>query len=233
VLNSLKRHLPGRKYISGSDTFIRHRYAAALIRKYTPETVLDVGGEGFLRHFVGNVRVTSANIKEGADVQYVGDSLPFGDGSFDLVVSIDTLEHLPKGFRTHFCKELLRVARKGIVVCAPLGTPEHVAYEKELLASGRLWDETLVYLEEHVKYGIPTPDEVTDLSELCTGELFYQGDFRKVRRVGRALAYPYLALQILSNIATDVLWMDSGHLDRESHPYTNRFFMAAYKPTAR
>jgi hypothetical protein len=229
MLGQIKKHLPGKKYIAGADTFIRHRSIAALLEGFKPETVIDCGGEGFLNHFVRYAKVTSVNIKEGADILCMDDSLPFDDDNFDVSVCIDTLEHLPQEGRIKFLKELMRVARRGIVVCAPLGTRERMYYEKKLLASGILWGEMQSYLAQHVKYGLPTPNEVGELREILSASVFYQGDFRKVRRVRKAFAYPSLALQILGNMSINISWGWSKKFEEKYNPYTNRFFLVADK----
>ena len=44
-------------------------------------------------------------------VQASGVQLPFRDGAFDLVCSLDTLEHIPGEQRPAFLSEILRVSR--------------------------------------------------------------------------------------------------------------------------
>jgi SAM-dependent methyltransferase len=43
-------------------------------------------------------------------------SLPFGDGAFDLVLSLDVLAHLPRGEEDSAARELSRVVRRGGLV---------------------------------------------------------------------------------------------------------------------
>jgi ubiquinone/menaquinone biosynthesis C-methylase UbiE len=114
---------------------------AILAHTAPEETVLDAGcGQGVLaislaeegRRVVG-VDISAPNIdrarieagRRGLDasrLQFaIGDAeaLPFGDRSFDVVVSSHVLEHLPcfdKGF-----EELCRVARKRIIIALPTG----------------------------------------------------------------------------------------------------------------
>jgi ubiquinone/menaquinone biosynthesis C-methylase UbiE len=220
--------LPGRRYILGSDTFIRHRLIVALVRKFNPITILDVGGEGMLKLFLPRVQVTAANVKS-ADICYSGDELPLNDNSFDLVVSLDTIEHLPNHKRKDFLYELYRVSRKGFILCAPLGTPEHVAYEKKILDSRKVSEHSNPYLAEHVKYGLPTPGEVSEMVRLLSAQVFYQGDFRKVKPSENRYMYFQLLAQTAGNILVDAFWQDSKYYRSSFTQYTNRFFLIANK----
>jgi SAM-dependent methyltransferase len=50
-----------------------------------------------------------------------GQSLPFRDETFDLVLCQDTLEHVPPDCRIALVEELLRVSRKHVIVGFPRG----------------------------------------------------------------------------------------------------------------
>lgn len=89
-------------------------------------------------------------------------NLPFGDRSFDAVICVDTLEHLPQEARPLALRELLRVAKERVVVSGPMGTfaangdagyAEHVARTGGVLPP---------WLEEHLRYGIPALAEILD-----------------------------------------------------------------------
>ncbi|WP_026370227.1 methyltransferase domain-containing protein [Kallotenue papyrolyticum] len=89
-------------------------------------------------------------------VQGDGTALHFNDSSFDLVVSLDTLEHIPAERRARFWDELLRVARHGVLLLAPFATPEVEAAETLLFA----FIQTMLHaehqqLKEHRVYGLP------------------------------------------------------------------------------
>jgi ubiquinone/menaquinone biosynthesis C-methylase UbiE len=97
------------------------------------KSVLEVGcGRGYLARRLAEANtVTACDIQicerltgDGSDVRYVAcnvENLPFGDASFDYVVSTHTLEHvqdLPRAMR-----ELRRVAREGLIVVVPKQRP--------------------------------------------------------------------------------------------------------------
>ncbi|MGC9947964.1 MAG: glycosyltransferase [Bryobacteraceae bacterium] len=97
-------------------------------------------------------------------VRASGVRLPFRDGAFDLVCSLDTLEHIPGEQRPAFLSELLRVTRDGLYLAFPFDS-----------ASNR-WAESMVVeyadvalknpipaLLEHRQFGLPDREAVTRL----------------------------------------------------------------------
>lgn len=222
-------NLTFRKYLVGTDTFIRHLCLSHLSKAFFPSAILDVGGEGFFRQFV-KARVTSVNVKA-ADVRYSGVLLPFKDNSFDIVVSCDTLEHISKQGRERFLSEFVRVSRKGVVLCAPLGTLEHIEAEKTVVKSNGLDPQLKAYLEEHIAYGLPTPEEVAGYSSRFNGRVWYQGDFRKVSGRQHGGIFRYLtALKLAAgNLITDAFAFAPRLLKSDFGTYTNRFFLVTDK----
>lgn len=89
-----------------------------------------------------------------------GAALDWPDAAFDLVVSCDTLEHIPRPRREAFWRELLRVARHGVILLAPFGTPEVEAAEElvEAFIQAELRREQ-PQLREHREYGLPRLDD--------------------------------------------------------------------------
>jgi SAM-dependent methyltransferase len=69
-----------------------------------PFIPLDFSGDGL--HYARELGVRNA--MQG-DIR----SLPFGDGAFDLVMSVDVIVHLPRGDEHLAARELARVARRG------------------------------------------------------------------------------------------------------------------------
>lgn len=142
------------KFFLPPDVFFRHQLVAAQVKGTTQ--ILDVGGSlGELRKFLPNSQIKTADVVPGADIVYDGRTLPFTNGEWDTVVSVDTLEHVPPKQRFSFVKELVRIAKKKIVLIAPYGSPRHEQYERQLVESlitkGR---SAPSYLVEHQKYGL-------------------------------------------------------------------------------
>ncbi len=103
------------------------------------ETVLDVGcgsqvwswtrrlGPQRLRRSLGLDAFKSSfdpcpsGTRYGAYVQGDGAHLPFRDGSFDAVIALDFIEHLPKDSGGRAVAEMKRVAQRTVVVMTPNG----------------------------------------------------------------------------------------------------------------
>ena len=153
------------------DVYCRHKRMAELITG--KGTILDVGGSlKELRHFV-NHPITTVDVI-GGDVIYQGNDLPFKENSFDIVVSLDTIEHVPAENRPQFLSEALRVAKKQVIIAAPMGTLAHQQAEKDL---AKLHPEDR-YLQEHIKYGLPTLVDIKDwVKDLPQHELSFADDW--------------------------------------------------------
>ncbi len=86
-----------------------------------------------------------------------------GNSQFDTVIAIDFLEHIPKEKRRSAIAEMLRMAGKKVILGFPCGKYAQ-NYDRE-------WFLDLVsknkpvpdWLEEHVRFGIPSPPEVFSL----------------------------------------------------------------------
>lgn len=166
----------------GPDTVLRHEAVAKLLST-KGGTVLDVGGNrGELAQFTRGIEVTSVNVEgEDADLTFDGEILPFGEDTFDAVVSLDVLEHIPRSNRGQHVSELLRVSRSETIICCPLGSPSHIAAEREVAEEyGRLTGGRHRFLDEHLALGLPTWEELMGIAAK-TGlefEFLFQGDFR-------------------------------------------------------
>jgi len=127
--------------------------------------VLDVGGHpGLLLGFLPRDEVYVTDVMPCDIPSFVptgGMALPFEDESFDVVVSLDTLEHVPPEEREGFISELVRVSRDCVILAAPfayanVSAAEQILYdfiESELGYSYK-------FLREHLEYGLPRWEDV-------------------------------------------------------------------------
>lgn len=125
------------------------------------QTVLDVGGyDGAIRDLLPDTQITILDVQDDKKLKdYVkvdSTKLPFKDGSFDFVVSCDTLEHIPPQLRDEFISEMVRVSRKNVFIGAPFGTVEVENTEE---SSNAFYDgmtkQDYVWLKEHKEYVLP------------------------------------------------------------------------------
>jgi hypothetical protein len=120
------------------DQYQRYRVTADLARAAVAAAaprVLDVGGHhsdfwGRVRRpiadFLPDFSTVTVDLSPNPLRGYVrgrGDALPFAASSFDLVCSVDVLEHVPPAARTRLVDELQRVSSRAIILAAPFRHP--------------------------------------------------------------------------------------------------------------
>jgi GT2 family glycosyltransferase len=139
-----------------------------------PYRVLDVGGHtpafwpGFssmAAALIPQASVAVVDVLPHADlqnyIQATGLDLPFGDESFDLVCSLDTLEHLPADDRPALLAELLRVTRDGLYVAFPFDSASNRWAENVLVEyADVVLHESIPALLEHRQFGLPDREAV-------------------------------------------------------------------------
>lgn len=79
-----------------------------------PKSIIDIGGVGKLRSFI-DCKIADANKSKGFD----GTNLKFPDNSFDIAVSVATLEHVNN--QQKFINESIRVAKIAAIHWFPYG----------------------------------------------------------------------------------------------------------------
>ncbi len=152
------------------DTRCRNVDVARLLRPLIgPDTtVLDAGcGEYGVAAFIDAKHVVGVDILS-TDTRIDGFefihgsiiSLPFDEQEFDIAVSVDVLEHLPNSLREDAVKELVRTAKRAIVIAFPSGRTAREmdqAYARELDAKGEPRPD---WLAEHLANDYPEAGEI-------------------------------------------------------------------------
>lgn len=151
------------------DTRCRNIDVARVLRPLLSggSSILDAGcGEYGLAAFMPDATITGIDIVPpetvAAELKYVHGSIldmPFDDGSYDIAVSVDVLEHLSADLRPAAIGQLVRVARKVVVITFPDGERARkidVDFEADLISRDMPSPE---WLAEHLADRYPETDE--------------------------------------------------------------------------
>jgi len=184
-LSHLEKKLATSYWVLPPDLHERQRYIASQLPPR--QSILDVGGEQRIlekklkaeKYLTLNIRSDSEHFNHhqvGQDtVVYDGKQIPLESRSFDWVISIDVIEHVPTSDREDLIREMLRVSKRGLILSAPLGTQLHIDRERRLLHYLREKNHQVRFLEEHLERGLPRPEEVSSWAKKHHGQLSYSG----------------------------------------------------------
>jgi hypothetical protein len=229
--------------LSPYDIYERHAISSQLLQKWlTPKPnklILDVGGRIALLDRFLPYQTISINPDGSGHIIGDGGQLPFAANTFDAVVNIDTLEHLPSHIRLPFIQECLRVSRQVVIVAAPYGSEAHIQREKRLNDLHRqIVGRPHQYLNEHVTYGLPSPEQLASFTQKllpATSQFYYAGDYtwqgRSFARAVQAHQQPRM-LARFTNLYNRLSGMALFHpiaLSTAPTPNTNRFYLVISK----
>lgn len=132
-------------------------------------SVLDVGsGEfGMATYCQGKFDITGTDIDFGKHreknlkiVKASAEKLPFKNSSFDAVVSVDMMEHLPSQIRKKSVSEMIRVARSMVYLSFPTGKLSRAIDGAISRYYKFTHGEGLPFLKEHLQMGLPKAFEI-------------------------------------------------------------------------
>ena len=147
---------------------------------------------------------------------------------------MDVLEHIAPKDRKRFVDELNKVASKRVIIAAPHQSKSHEEAEKRLSAEIRKKGKRVVFLEEHVKNGLPTVEEANPQGK---ANVFYSGDFRFSNFLFRLQLYEsgypvidktLLLLKGFVNLLANLFLYPFWFYKRPSQ-YSNRFYVVIDK----
>jgi hypothetical protein len=148
------------------DQYQRYTGAAQLIKALglSGGRTLEMGASpGFSEIFFADADLFFTDrfgVHEGRFTVADGAALPYPDDTFDVVVALDTLEHIYPQHRAAFLSEIKRVSRDVVVLSAPHDTQDVALAESALQAfvTAR-FGEVFETLQEHTDNGLPHAEE--------------------------------------------------------------------------
>lgn len=149
------------------EVALRYLPVVDIIRKLPNPTVLEVGSGSLGIAPYLKKPVTGLDISfEGPTVDWLQkvqgkvQGIPFQDTSFDAVIAMDVLEHLPERDRATAVFECIRVARTLVVIGGPTGK---AADAEDLLLSQEyehVYKASHPFFVDHIRYGVPSRAEM-------------------------------------------------------------------------
>jgi len=136
--------------------------------------ILDIGGypgtfADYIKKALPGVNLVTLDqpqCQRGDYIRGSADALPFAKGSFDVVLSSDTLEHLSASRRVPAIIEMIRASRRWVILGAPFFHPCVELAEKSINA---LHEKCLAnpnpWLKEHIENRLPKKDEALKILE--------------------------------------------------------------------
>ncbi len=86
--------------------------------------------------------------------------LPFRKNAYDVTISADVLEHIEPHLREKAVCEMIRVTKQLAIIVVPSGEASQEQDKNFQKRWNRIFKEKNQFLEEHVKYGLPTTEEI-------------------------------------------------------------------------
>lgn len=110
---------------SGEDRWVSYHTQLREVLRLSPESILEIGvGEGVFGSYITRntpIRYASLDIDPALGPDLVGSvtAIPQEDKAFDVVVAFEVLEHIPFEHFEDALRELMRVAKIGVVISLP------------------------------------------------------------------------------------------------------------------
>lgn len=166
----IHRYIDSRYPNWNLDAALRYLPIADHLNRSGAVQVLDVGSGGAgLSLYWGRETIALdldfAHAVQGSPFRPVLGSavaLPFKPGSIEAIVSADVLEHIARAERPRMISEMLRVARKQMILAIPCGRLAHQAEVEVAEIYRKKHNESHPWLKDHLDHGLPEATEVEE-----------------------------------------------------------------------
>lgn len=162
-----------------NETWLRLRPIKKFLKIIDPEKnkrIIDIGGgTGRLEMQIGrmditiydqdekSIKIAKNNFKNA--IIGTGTNITLNDNSFDWVISVHTLEHIPKRNRKHFILEMIRISKEGVYMNFPEGKYAEKLCKNFISALEKKGMEANKWTLEHLEMGLPTIEEINSIIE--------------------------------------------------------------------
>ncbi len=113
--------------------------------------------------------------------------LPFRKNAYDVTISADVLEHIEPHLREKAVYEMLRVSKQLAIIVVPSSEASGEQDKNLQKRWNRIFKEKNQFLEEHVKYGLPSSEEIL---------VYIDRSLRKLGKTGKTRSSTNLNLTV-------------------------------------
>ena len=148
-----------------AEVSLRYIPVASFLHKKKADSVLEVGSgaTGITPYYKHAVTAVDPVLSEGyvpliTALEGSAQALPVKDSSFDAVISLDMLEHIPVADRAKTINEMVRTSRRLVVLGVPSGKTSE---QQDLWVDSyyrEIRHEPYHFILEHVELGLPTDE---------------------------------------------------------------------------
>ena len=151
------------------DVELRYRAVRRVIKPLVAaeRSILEIGaGKVSIGRYLGRETIavdSSFDLRSNLEAKRVvasACSLPFSDRTWDVVCSVDMLEHIPPAYRVEAIGEMVRVSKALIALALPVGSD---AFREDIWTHRyylRQHGEPHRFAKEHVEFGLPQKDQI-------------------------------------------------------------------------
>lgn len=136
-------------------------------RGLTSSKILEIGSGSlgitpYLKTKIDGIGINFSGLKSDLvhKIKVNGEKLPFKANSYDVSISVDVFEHIPSLNREKSVYEMLRVTKKLAVIVVPCGEASQQQDKQLYNHWNKIFSKKNKYLEQHIKNGLPTTDEI-------------------------------------------------------------------------